>query len=42
MPGKHLAKVLMSGLEGAVLLDRVAGGDDRLKAMRALVKAAVV
>lgn len=42
MPGKHLAKVLMSGLEGAVLLDRVDGGDDRLKAMRALVKAVVV
>lgn len=41
MPGKHLAKVLMSGLEGAVLLDRVDGGDDRLKAMRALVKAIV-
>ncbi|MEL6447733.1 MAG: TetR/AcrR family transcriptional regulator [Pseudomonadota bacterium] len=39
LPGKHLAKVLMSGLEGAVLLDRVDGGDDRLRAMRALVRA---
>lgn len=33
---KQLAKILMSGLEGATLLDRVDGRTDRIKAFRAL------
>jgi TetR/AcrR family transcriptional repressor of nem operon len=36
LPPELLAKVLMSGLEGALLLDRAQDSTDRLKAQRAL------
>ncbi len=32
-----LAKIVMSGLEGAILLDRVTGGHERLRAQRELM-----
>ena len=31
---RNLARVITSGLEGALLLDRVSGGNDRMKAQR--------
>lgn len=34
---KKLAKIIVSGLQGAILLDRVDGGLDRLKAQRDLI-----
>lgn len=34
---EKLAKVIMSGLEGAILLDRVDGGSERIRAQRELV-----
>jgi len=33
-----IAKVIMSGLEGAILIDRVEGSTNRLKAQRELIK----
>ena len=36
LPPETLAKILMSGLEGALLLDRAQGSTDRLEAQRAL------
>ncbi|MEL6342717.1 MAG: TetR/AcrR family transcriptional regulator [Myxococcota bacterium] len=39
MSPEDLAQVLMAGLEGAVLIDRVDGGQRRLDAMRAMVRA---
>jgi TetR/AcrR family transcriptional repressor of nem operon len=34
LPPRSLARMLMSGLEGAILLDRVAGNNDHLQAHR--------
>ncbi len=34
---KTLAKIIMSGLEGSILLDRVDGGSERLQAQRDLI-----
>lgn len=36
-----LAKVIMSGMEGAILLDRVSNGRERLDAQRALVRSLI-
>ena len=38
LPPEQLAKIIMSGLEGAILLDRVAENHDRLQAQRELVR----
>jgi len=38
---KALAKLLMSGLEGAILLDRVDGGSSRLSAQREFIRSIV-
>jgi len=33
-----LARLILSGLEGAILIDRVTGGTDRIKAQRTLIR----
>ena len=38
LPPAQLAKTILSGLEGAILLDRVAGNSGRLKAQRELIR----
>lgn len=38
---EQFARILVSGLEGAMLLDRVEEGTDRLSAQRALLKAVI-
>ncbi len=42
MPIKQLAAVLMSGLEGALLLDRVHGAGNHLQAQRQLINSFAV
>ncbi len=38
---QQLAKVIMSGLEGAILMDRVDGGLERLRAQKKLIRSLV-
>jgi len=38
MKPQTLARLILSGLEGAILIDRVTGGTDRIKAQRTLIR----
>ena len=41
LTGAEVARVLMAGLEGGLLLDRIAGGNTRIEAIRALTRTLV-